>query len=191
MLQQLEDFLHSLRPELWLVYHVNMKAIQCGALMGVASYILNVPLINNKLNSVLVKSKDENDKYSQLRQHLLQSFLVAISMAIGVSIYNLIKLSDDILEDRVYRIINSNSQKQIDYSCIIGGFVGFGYSIKEIMSREIALEDDDTYNYKMMLQDSISNGLIGVSAGVVFHFVRTRRIVAPSMIWRYTTQCWK
>ena len=199
MLQEIEKFLHSLRPELWLIYHINMKAIQCGALVGISTFILT----SNKKEKHT--KNGENDKFAidmfELRKHLFQSFIVTISMGICVTIYNLINLDDDILEDRVYRIINSNSQKHIDYSCIVGGLIGLGYSIKNIDSinnttmNKTPSKEDGKYkiydHYTPVFEYAIGNGLVGVGLGVLFHFIRTRGVVHPQRIWMYTSQCWQ
>ena len=195
MLQSVENFLHSLRPEWWLIYHVNFKAVQCGAVVGITAYIINASLFKSSHTKSITNPMDENKKkqeildIDQMRRYLYQSFVFCLSMGIGVTIYNLVKLEDDILQDRVYRIINSNAQKQIDYSCIIGGSIGLLYSLKQIIENDsdITLEK---YTKKELLEYAMSNGLIGVGAGVMFHFIRTRNIVPLQRIWMYTSQCW-
>merc|ERR1712228_604117 len=114
----------------------------------------------------------------KLNKHLFGSLVFCAIAGIGVTVYNLCNLEKDILEDRVYRIIGAEHQKQIDYSSIIGAAFGCLYAFK-------------TYkNESALLKDMICNGLVGVGCGVLFHIVRTRHFVSPNRIWMYTAQCW-
>eukprot|EP01084_Bolivina_argentea_P194806 334329_1 len=105
-MQQVEDFLHSLPPHLWLIYHVNLKAMQVSSMVGIATFVLKAPLLIKPVNKYIVSSNDSNkiNKYvnmRQLRKYLYQSFICAGISGICVTVYNLFILDNDLLEDRV------------------------------------------------------------------------------------------
>ena len=196
-----EDFVHSLRPELWLIYHVNLKAIQCGSVMGIASFVLNVPVyIRSSSNQYVVNTMGKTSFVDmlRLRRHLYQAFVCGITLGIGVTMYNLWNLEFDILEDRVYRIIGSTSQKEIDYSSIIGGIAGLAFSVRKLVrstetTDECTLREKPTprpTDYRSMAEFVLCNALGGVAVGVVAHIIRTQNYVSPKRLWRYTSQCW-
>eukprot|EP01083_Nonionella_stella_P080154 220108_1 len=209
--QNVEDYLHSLPPTLWLIYHVNLKAIQVGSMAGVTAFILKAPvLIQSAFSTKSIKANNDNDEYytvRRLRKHLLQAFVCAIMGGMTVTLYNWITLRHDVLEDRVYRIIHAPYQKQIDYSVIMGGLLGFAYAFKtlDVIPKQLQIKlstDGDKSNakdkndtdvvqyYKAVSEYVICNGLIGVGCGVMFHVIRTRHFTPPRRIWMYTTQCW-
>ena len=185
-MERVESFLHALPCEAWLVYHVKLKAIQCASVAGIGCYLLNAPLLIRSPWSLQgISSPERALTGQQLRRHLFQTFVLGMAVALGVVGYNLVNLEHDILEDRVYRIIGSQSQKQIDYSSIIGGVMGLLHGVAKAMD-----EGDIGYDYGRIMEYVVCNGLIGVGAGVMFHILRTRNYVAPSRILRYTLQCW-
>ena len=188
MLGRIEDYLHSLPPQLWLIYHVNIKAVQCASVFGIVSFMLDSPLMIKKISGRYATKRNDGQKHlnlSKLNKHLYGSLVVCAIAGIGVTVYNLCHLEKDILEDRVYRIIGAEYQKQIDYSSIIGAAVGFLYAFKTL-----AFEDMDTNSKSALFKDVIGNGLIGVCCGVLFHTIRTQHFVSPQRIWMYTAQCW-
>ena len=207
LLSNIENYLHELPPQLWLIYHVNMKAIQCGAVLGITCFILNTPFIlKSQTQKYMDHVQHKQNKYvttrraRQLRGHIYETFILLLPVGIGVSIYNLIKLDSDLLQDRVYRIIHSNAQKQIDYTSIGGALFGLLYSFGTYQHKVMDInnnilnnkqEENDCFPIsKMIIEYVICNALIGVGFGVLVHLIRTRNFVHPQRIYRYSLQCW-